>query len=378
MPGQPAVTVTPDADGEVTFPAVSTDELTISFPSSSRTSTGVVAFRLVGVAEIEVPALERRLAVRPRLGDSFRLGCEDGIDVTVDGQAVRLGVDGTVQDLVELRPLRLVPCGGDVSLDQGTHEIDSSGGGPLVVSTLTLEPPGGAVTGDEEVARDVTVASWDDERRLIDVGAGVPRRSSPWMRASATGGGRRWTGRRSRPCASTAGARGSSCRPARDRPCRRRPATRAGLPGGPRGRRRAPARPAPLALVPAPRSGCCDRRRGRPAVEAARGRRRRVRRGGTGGRAARSSCRSCCSCPTGSGCCRAWPACRSRSPGCWSRWTWAESQRADAGAFGATAAGVLAVLAFAALLASAVPEISSLRPRSRTARDRPPPPTPRP
>src|SRR4029077_7202443 len=87
--------------GLVTFKRpLATDRIDVSFPRVQRAATGTPAGQLttlpVGLSQLSVPALAKLRVSAPDEQATFNLACGRGPTLTVDGQAYRTSVSGTI------------------------------------------------------------------------------------------------------------------------------------------------------------------------------------------------------------------------------------------------------------------------------------------
>lgn len=155
------------ADGVIAIPAVRTDRLVLSFPASGPLPDEP---RLVGVAEVEVPALAGRTAPRPSRSVAVEVPCGKGPSVRVDGRMVRTRATTTVGAVLDSAPVAWRSC-TPVRLAAGSHRIDGPAGAPLAVDDLAVVPVGGL--GDAPMAdRSLDVTSWGRQHRDVRVRSG--------------------------------------------------------------------------------------------------------------------------------------------------------------------------------------------------------------
>ena len=158
-----------DASGRATFAPLTTDTVTLTFPSLRlASSTGLKGgFALpLGIAEIRVPGTGvPNLAPTPTLPTGAV--CGFGPDVAIDGTAHHTKVTGTVGDLLTGEPLTLEACDGPVALAAGTHHL-------TVVGTLEFRVRQIALKGaaPQPATRTVTVQHWGQVHRSVTVAAG--------------------------------------------------------------------------------------------------------------------------------------------------------------------------------------------------------------
>ena len=128
----------------------------------------------IGISELDVDGIED-LRHRPELESETGVLCGFGPTVSVAGRTIRLGVRGTLADVVGGARLPLTRCGAEpVQLPEGEHLLEVTNGAGFSVSELVLRP---ADTGDPTpsadagAAGDVTVRDWGPVRRTVEVGA---------------------------------------------------------------------------------------------------------------------------------------------------------------------------------------------------------------
>lgn len=163
-----------DSSGVGEFRALTTNEVTISFPTSVDPLSN--ATRAVGIAEVRFPALDD--LSRPTLdpGASFTRACGEGPEVTIDDQVVTTSLSGTVQDLLEAHPLELTACGDPIALGPGRHQIDATSSDLFDPSRLVFREATATDTEAEPTistaARPVVEDEWGRVHRTVTVGPG--------------------------------------------------------------------------------------------------------------------------------------------------------------------------------------------------------------
>ena len=174
-PSGHAVEPVPTHGGAITFPAMTTDTLTVQFEKVARqighvpaTSTRFVL--PVGVAGLRIPALGHIAATAPA-NRTVDLPCGSGPTVQVDGRALQTQVRGTVSDLENLQPMGLAVC-SPVTLTAGNHILRAGRlGGTFKVTTLEGLP---ATEPSAPAGRSSRiVGSWGTAKRQIQVGPGA-------------------------------------------------------------------------------------------------------------------------------------------------------------------------------------------------------------
>src|SRR6185437_9401320 len=192
LPSTPqAVTITsPDgtrqasigAGGLVRFPApLTTDRIDVSFPRVRQATvvsdTGQLATLPVRLSQLSVPALAGLRAVTPDQRARFSLACGQGPALTVDGQAYRTAVSGTVGELSGYLPLPVRVCspGGTLSLGAGRHTLTAAAPGTFAATDLSLASvvPAPQTAAASSPGRAVTVRSWEPDQRQVSIGPGA-------------------------------------------------------------------------------------------------------------------------------------------------------------------------------------------------------------
>ena len=154
------------ADGSITFPALTTTTVTLSFPRvtvvrdlSSR--TGFVTSLPVGLAEVTptdgAPAPDDAPVALP---------CGKGPSVVVDGVPHRSRLTGTAGAVRRSQPLRWELCDA-VILGPGPHRVRVEGTAQLTVRSAFFTRPAAALE-----QRAVTVQRWGQVRRAVTVAPG--------------------------------------------------------------------------------------------------------------------------------------------------------------------------------------------------------------
>jgi arabinofuranan 3-O-arabinosyltransferase len=126
-----------------------------------------------GIAELRFPALAD-ITYWPRPTARTGLPCGLGPYIDVDGRLIATRVGGRIRDLLESRPLSVVPCGRDArpfELTPGPHRIRLLATAEFVPYRLRLLRAGLEPQGPVE-QRPTTVVRWDATARRVDVGPG--------------------------------------------------------------------------------------------------------------------------------------------------------------------------------------------------------------
>ena len=170
------------AGGLVRFPVpLTTDRIDVSFPRVRQATvvsdTGQLATLPVRLSQLSVPALAGLRAVTPDQQARFSLACGQGPALTVDGQAYRTAVSGTVGELSGYLPLPVLVCSpdGTLSLGAGRHTLTAAAPGTFAVTDLSLASvaPGAQAATASSAGRAVTVHSWQPDQRQVSIGPGA-------------------------------------------------------------------------------------------------------------------------------------------------------------------------------------------------------------
>jgi arabinofuranan 3-O-arabinosyltransferase len=168
--------------GEVEFSRpLTTDRMDISFPSVQQAITnnsyGQTVPLPLGLSRIAVPALANLRVVPPDAAARFFLGCGKGPALTIDGQAYRTSVSGTIGELTQFRPVQVRLCApdGTLTLAAGQHTLIAQTPGTFAVTSLSLSdaPTTNPATVPYAGSRTVTVSSWQSDQRELSVGPGT-------------------------------------------------------------------------------------------------------------------------------------------------------------------------------------------------------------
>jgi arabinofuranan 3-O-arabinosyltransferase len=170
-------------DGTVTFPALTTDRIDITFPSVANVPlydpvAGADRDLPLGLSEIYIPALSDLRLAATDVTTPFQLPCGQGPDIAIDGRDYPTSASGTLGDLLYRTPVSVHLCTDKATLmlGAGTHRITAPGfGSSLAVSDVTLSTTPVAATSTQGAGsrpRSVEVASWGAERRTVDIGPG--------------------------------------------------------------------------------------------------------------------------------------------------------------------------------------------------------------
>jgi arabinofuranan 3-O-arabinosyltransferase len=101
--------------------------------------------------------------------------CGQGPFIQIDGTSIPTALSGTLGDLVDLEPMRMVACpslDGEVSLAPGTHSFAAANlYRPFEITSVSIKDAD-AVTLSTPRARAATIQSWNAQNRSIKVSAG--------------------------------------------------------------------------------------------------------------------------------------------------------------------------------------------------------------
>jgi arabinofuranan 3-O-arabinosyltransferase len=178
--GTRLVLTVPKAGGVIDFPPLTTDSLRVqilSFSPNDQLSplTDVESPLPVGLSQISIPALDATVGGPLNTNAPITLSCGLGPPIEVDGTSIPTSLTGTLGDLVDLKPMRMVACpslSGGLKLGAGTHTFEApSSLRPFEVTSLSIQDAG-SVTLSTPRARTATIESWTAENRSIKVSAG--------------------------------------------------------------------------------------------------------------------------------------------------------------------------------------------------------------
>ncbi len=153
------------------FEPMRASEVTITFPMPERSPTGATLPPL-GIGELHLEGLEK---VKASWNPQQQTGavCGFGPDLVLDGRRYPTRVTGTLGDVVGGTNLELELCGRrTVRIGEGAHQLAVSSTGQFAVTSLTLEPVGGAPVEEEVRGREVGIEQWDANDRVVRVGPG--------------------------------------------------------------------------------------------------------------------------------------------------------------------------------------------------------------
>ncbi|MEU9781422.1 alpha-(1-_3)-arabinofuranosyltransferase family protein [Streptomyces phaeochromogenes] len=170
-----------DENGVVRFDPITTDRLDITItetaPMTVHNPLADEDLQLpVGLTEAYVPALDQYRTPQPRSTRTFDVPCGEGPTLAVDDELYETSAKGTVQDLVERRPIELTLCqegraDPELSLGSGSHRVEAGDAGPLAVTDVTLTR--GTVTTPTALDRELGIRDWLGDRREVSVGSGA-------------------------------------------------------------------------------------------------------------------------------------------------------------------------------------------------------------
>lgn len=168
--------------GEARFEPLTTDRVTLSFPSVARryTTTGFSedprARLPVGLREVDFPAL-RDLRPPPLLPRTrIDRPCGQGPPIVLDGRRLPTSLSTSASAIVQLRSVPVWICtpARSVRLAAGDHRLVSRAGTAFTLTSLSLTPRGWEAAGARAASRRARIGDWGNAHRTIDVGRGGP------------------------------------------------------------------------------------------------------------------------------------------------------------------------------------------------------------
>ena len=167
-------TVTPDADGWVSFTRVRAKRVRVVVAgvqplSSLDRASGFSTVLPIGASEIVIPGADRyRLAfvgARP-----VRTSCGTGTPLLIDDRLIRTRLSGTAQDVLRRRPMSIVPCGPEVqSLPAGPVRLSLQATSLLEPQQLVLHRAGLVSAVPPATTAAVSVIEQGTEHRIVTV-----------------------------------------------------------------------------------------------------------------------------------------------------------------------------------------------------------------
>jgi arabinofuranan 3-O-arabinosyltransferase len=137
--------------------------------------SGVQSPLPIGLSRIAIPALDAPVAPPLNTNAPVTFPCGQGPPIQIDGKSIPTALSGTLGDLVDLKPMRLVACpslDGEVSLTPGTHSFAAANVyRPFEVTSVSIHVAD-AVTLATPRARTASIQSWSAESRSLKVSAG--------------------------------------------------------------------------------------------------------------------------------------------------------------------------------------------------------------
>ena len=178
--GRRFVLAVPKAGGVIDFPPLTTDSLQVQILSLSPNDqlsplTGAESPLPVGLSRIAIPALNATVAPPLDTGAPVTLPCGQGPFIQIDGTSIPTALSGTLGDLVDLTPMRMVACPstrGGVDLTAGTHTFAAANFFRSFEVTSVSMQGAAPVTLSTPRARTATIQSWNAENRSLKVSAG--------------------------------------------------------------------------------------------------------------------------------------------------------------------------------------------------------------
>jgi arabinofuranan 3-O-arabinosyltransferase len=178
--GTRLVLTVPKAGGVIDFPPLTTDALRVQFLSLSPNDQLSAPYNVesplpVGLSRISIPALDATVGGPLNTNAPITLSCGLGPPIEVDGTSISTSLTGTLGDLVDLKPIRIVACpslSGGLQLGAGRHTFEApSSFRPFEVTSVSMQDAG-SVTLSTLRARTATIESWTAENRSVKVSAG--------------------------------------------------------------------------------------------------------------------------------------------------------------------------------------------------------------
>jgi arabinofuranan 3-O-arabinosyltransferase len=178
--GTRLVLAVPKTGGVIDFPPLTTDSLKVQFLASTHVYTlapdsGIESPLPVGLSQISIPALDATVGGALHTDAPITLSCGQGPPIEVDGTSIPTSLTGTLGDLIDLKPMRMVVCplsSHGLQLAAGSHTFAAPASlRPFEVTSLSMQDAA-AVTLSTPLARTATIKSWTAENRSIKVSAG--------------------------------------------------------------------------------------------------------------------------------------------------------------------------------------------------------------
>ena len=158
----------------VSFPALTTDQLQVTFPKVERSHTldalGQPSQSPVGLAELEFPELRRYQIFPPDSASLFVEPCGTGPAITIDGQTYQTALSGTYGELLNLQPVQLSGCTSPV-LAAGAHYLLASRT-PVPFAVAGISASSAGPTSPPVPVRPVSTLTWGSENRTVRIGKG--------------------------------------------------------------------------------------------------------------------------------------------------------------------------------------------------------------
>ena len=178
--GTRLVLTVPKKGGVIDFPPLTTDSLKVQILSLSPNDqlsplTGVESPLPVGLSRIAIPALNATVAPPLDTDAPVTLPCGQGPFIQIDGTSIPTALSGTLGDLVDLKPMRMVACPstrGGVNLAAGAHTFAAANFFRSFEVTSVSMQSAAPVTLSTPRARTARIQSWNAENRSLKVSAG--------------------------------------------------------------------------------------------------------------------------------------------------------------------------------------------------------------
>jgi arabinofuranan 3-O-arabinosyltransferase len=172
----------PPVGSTIYFPPMTTDRLTVAFTGVAHRLgavpiDGIPITVPVGLSSIGLPGVSSTVSTPTPPTTPVDLPCGTGPEVVLDGTPFTTAISGTLDDLVDLKPVKLRVCAYPAAvLAAGRHTISfpsTPSDSAYVVTGLTVEPVRGMNSSTTGAARGARITTWTPDRRTVMVSAGA-------------------------------------------------------------------------------------------------------------------------------------------------------------------------------------------------------------
>jgi arabinofuranan 3-O-arabinosyltransferase len=158
---------------QVSARTVKVTVLEASLRTSVSTLTGKTRLLPVGVNSVVIETSVRNVAIT--IPQTIRLGCSDGLSLTIDGRSLPLKISARTADVLAGKPVVAVACDdAPIGLEPGEHHIVLAGSLTTAPRSLTLAAAGTSIASLAPTPGKLSVSSWQATDRAVQVDTSAP------------------------------------------------------------------------------------------------------------------------------------------------------------------------------------------------------------